>query len=44
MQNARVGNPISAEYSGLSSLVKPGTVRRALCSYEKNGFIACKTI
>jgi hypothetical protein len=35
MQNARVKALIITNYCGLSSLVKPDTVRRALCSCIK---------
>jgi hypothetical protein len=35
MQNARVKALIITNYCGLSSLVKPDTVRRALCSCVK---------
>jgi hypothetical protein len=35
MQNARVKALVITNYCGLSSLVKPDTVRRALCSYVK---------
>jgi tetrahydromethanopterin S-methyltransferase subunit F len=35
MQNARVKALIITNYCGLSSLLKPDTVRRALCSYVK---------
>jgi hypothetical protein len=35
MQNARVKALIITDYCGLNSLVKPDTVRRALCSCVK---------
>jgi hypothetical protein len=35
MQNARVNALIITKYCDLSSLVKPDTVRRALCSCVK---------
>jgi hypothetical protein len=42
MQNARVKALIITNYCGLSSLVKPDTVKTCIVQLCKNGFVAFK--